>query len=62
MREGNEDQMTLASAQQESALSDTNVNGGRTTSSNNMTNKGGGTAGNAPDRVYRQQSAKKRQQ
>jgi hypothetical protein len=52
----------LASTWQELASYDANTHGGRTTSSNHVTNEGGGAAGNAPGRVYRQQSAKKRQQ
>ncbi len=49
----------LASARQELVSSNANAHGGRTTSSNGMTNEGGRTAGNAPCRVNRQQSAKK---
>jgi hypothetical protein len=52
----------LALAWRELALSNANAHSGRTTSSNNVTNKGGGAAANAPGRVHRQQSAKKRQQ
>ncbi len=52
----------LASARRESASYDANAHGGRTTSSNDVTNEGGGAAGNAPGKVHRQQSAKKPQQ
>ncbi len=52
----------LILAWQELVSSNANIHGGRTTSSNNVTNTGGGAVGNTPGRVHRQQSAKKRQQ
>jgi hypothetical protein len=47
----------LASVCRELASYNADAHGGRTTSSNHVTNEGGGAAGNAPGRVYRQQSA-----
>jgi hypothetical protein len=62
MGEGDDDPMTAWHwAGRESASSDADAHGGRTTPSNDVTNERGGAAGNASGRVHRQQSAKKRQ-
>ena len=51
----------LALAPRDSASSNANAHGGRMTSSNDVMNEGGGAGDNAPGRVHRPQSTKKRQ-